>query len=433
MHLLESEDPRPSPSETIRRRFVRVRALTEELTSGLSDADASVQATADTSPAKWHLAHTTWFFEAFVLRENGPGYEPFDRRYHFLFNSYYEAEGPRLARQSRGLLTRPSLGEILDYRQAVTSSVLATLDLLPARVLDLVELGCHHEEQHQELLLTDVLYLFGSSPLLPAWKAKPGSAPQIEADPGEPAWIRGARGPVRIGHDGCGFAFDCETPSHTTWLAPHALANRLVTNAEWRRFIEADGYRDPSAWLSDGWAWVKLHDVEAPLHWKRDRSGRWSHVFGLHGLESVVDQAPVRHVSYYEADAYARWAGARLPTEAEWESAAAPLDPLDGGFLDPVALASPRVSTAGAPLRQMFGDLWQWTASAFLPYPGFGRPLVPSANTTASSCLASSCCAAAAARPRAGTFERPIATSSIPTNAGSSRAFDWRKTYECRD
>jgi ergothioneine biosynthesis protein EgtB len=366
----------PAPANwSLAERFARVRALSAALAAPFSDADASVQSMDDASPAKWHLAHTTWFFETFVLRDHVPGYRLFDERWPFLFNSYYEAEGKRHARPSRGMLTRPSLTEILDYRGAVNAALLDALPGLPEAALALVELGCHHEEQHQELLLTDILHLFAQNPLEPALWA---GAPKVPvAMPGPIGWIEGVAGPVEIGSSRAGqestsstgsFAFDCESPRHATLLAPHAIADRTVTNGEWTAFIADGGYTDPRHWLSDGWAWVQAEGIEAPLYWRRER-GAWTR-FGLDGRRPIDPAAPVTHVSFYEADAYASWAGARLPTEAEWESAAAAHDPDGGNQLDAAGPVEPRPSPEGP---AFFGDVWEWTGSAFRPYPGF-RP-----------------------------------------------------------
>jgi len=357
------------PGASLSARFARVRRLSMALVHGLSDADASVQSMPDASPSKWHLAHTTWFFETFVLRDFVRDYRPFDERFAFLYNSYYEAEGDRIARPSRGLLTRPSLDEICAYRRHVDRALVQALDDLPEPALELVMLGCHHEEQHQELLLTDLLHLFAQNPLLPA--AWPPGERRRGARAGELRWIEGRRGPVDIGHDGSGFAYDCEGPRHAVWLAPHAITDRLTTNGEWREFIDDGGYGTTALWLSDGWAWVRQNGVEAPLYWRRDQSGEWSSEFGLDGLLPIDPASPVRHVSYYEADAFARWAGARVPTEAEWESAAENVSAASGTFLDDAGAVHPAAALPADGVRQLFGDLWEWTGSAYLPYPGF--------------------------------------------------------------
>lgn len=355
----------------LRKKFILVRALTEQLCSELSDADASIQPMLDASPAKWHLAHTSWFFETFILRDNVEKYQVYDENYHYLFNSYYEAEGARLDRQSRGLLSRPNLLTIFKYRTYVTQSVLACFDQLSDVALDLVELGCNHEEQHQELLQTDVLYLFGANPLLYGWWNKPHHRVDHVEPLSEMSWIKGATGAAVIGHSGSEFAFDSEGPAHTTWLSPHALSNRLVSNREWKAFINQGGYKDSSLWLADGWAWVNKQSIEAPLYWRRDSNGNWTIEFGPWGETLLMDDAPVQHVNYYEADAFARWSGARLPTEAEWESAAKQFDPNVGNFLEIAGPVRPLEATPSDQLQQMFGELWQWTASAFAAYPGF--------------------------------------------------------------
>ncbi|HEV2079366.1 MAG TPA: ergothioneine biosynthesis protein EgtB [Allosphingosinicella sp.] len=343
------------------QRFKAVRDLSRALAEPLSDADATIQPMPDASPAKWHLAHTTWFFETFVLRDHAPGYRLCDERYPFLFNSYYEGEGERHARARRGMLSRPSLSEILEYRAHVDDAVQRALPQLPAEAPALLELGLNHEQQHQELMLMDMLATFAENPVLPAvWETGP-SAPTPLPDPVR--WIEGTSGIQRIGHQGGGFAFDCEGPAHEVLLRPHALADRLVTNGEWLNFIEDGGYEQPALWLSDGWAWVQEERVNAPLYWI-DGEGGWSR-FGLDGVKPLNRAEPVCHISYYEADAFARWAGARLPTEGEWEAAAQATDPTGGNQLDEAGPVRPIGGGA------LFGDVWQWTMSAFLPHPGF--------------------------------------------------------------
>ena len=351
----------------LNQAYRRTRDLSVAIVAPLSDADATIQPHADASPAKWHLAHTTWFFETFVLRDHVPGYRRFDESWAYLFNSYYEAEGARHARDRRGMLARPRLDEILSWRNAVDARILAALPNLPTAGRDLVLLGINHEQQHQELMLTDILAAFAANPLDPAVWDRPRNQPALLTEMG---WVEGRQGVVEIGHDGAGFAFDCEGPRHRELLVPHALADRPVTNAEWRQFMSDGGYERAELWLSDGWAWVKREKVEAPLYWRRDGEGGWL-AFALDGLHPLHPAAPVTHISHYEADAFARWAGARLPTEAEWESAAQGLDPAAGTQLDQAGPIRPRAARWSTSPRQMFGDVWEWTASAFLPFPGF--------------------------------------------------------------
>jgi ergothioneine biosynthesis protein EgtB len=330
--------------------YCEVRTLTERLAAPLSAEDQTVQSMPDASPTKWHRAHTTWFFETFVLERFAAGYEPHDLAYRFLFNSYYEAVGPRHARPERGLITRPGIAEIAAYRRVVDRAVLA---LLADRAEDpalavLVELGLHHEQQHQELLLMDVLHAFSRNPLLPAYGPLPWDGPHAAGPSTQ--WVEHPGGIVEVGHAGPGFAFDHEGPRHAVLLRPFALADRLVTNGEWQEFVDDGGYRRAELWMSDGWAAVRSSGWEAPGYW--DRDGR---ALGLDGLRPLDPDAPVRHVSWYEADAYARWCGARLPLEAEWEVLAPdPDDPAagEGGW---------------------YGMVWQWTASPYTAYPGF-RP-----------------------------------------------------------
>lgn len=349
--------PLSASRASLRGRFDAVRAHSQALAAPLSAEDQCVQSMPDASPTKWHLAHTTWFFEAVVLVPHWPGYEPFDARFFHLFNSYYESLGPRHPRPQRGLLTRPSLQEVLAYRAHVESAMQGLManaaDALWQEIAGLVELGLNHEQQHQELILTDILHAFSCNPLLPAWQTAPALrlatvAPQL-------GWVDGPRGLVEVGHAGAGFAFDNETPRHAVHLAPYRIADRLVTCAEYARFIEDDGYRRVDLWLSDGWAAVQAGAWQAPAYWiapedPRAPASQWQ-VFGLDGVRPLDAAAPVSQLSFYEAAAYAQWAGARLPTEFEWEAA---FD-LPG-------------------MMQMTGHVWQWTRSSYDPYPGF-RPL----------------------------------------------------------
>jgi ergothioneine biosynthesis protein EgtB len=347
----------PSTLKALGERLFAIRAQTLGLAAPLSDADATIQPFPDASPAKWHLAHTGWFFETFVLRDHVLGYTPFDERYAFLFNSYYEAEGPRHARPRRGMLSRPSLDEVRAYRAHVDAALARALPHLPDEALDLVELGINHEQQHQELFLTDILATFAENPLQPAYGEL--AAPACSAV--EPlTWHHGREGVIEIGAPDSGFAFDAERPRHSTFLAGYQIAGRRVTNKEWREFIADDGYKTPTLWLSEGWDWVQRERIRAPLYWHEDGSE-----FTLGGRREIDLAAPVAHVSYYEADAFARWAGARLPTEAEWEDFAASADPLIGNQLDEPGAVVPR------PGAGMFGDAWEWTKSAFESYPGF--------------------------------------------------------------
>jgi ergothioneine biosynthesis protein EgtB len=356
------------PAAALAERYGAVRALSEAIAAALTDADATIQPMPDASPAKWHLAHTSWFFETFVLRDHVAGHRLWDERWAYLFNSYYEGEGERHPRARRGMLSRPGLDEILAWRAYVDAALAAALPGLPDGALALVELGLNHEQQHQELMLMDIQAAFAENPLRPAlW---PGAASAPAALAAGLDWVEGRTGLVEIGHDGAGFAFDCEGPRHQALLHPHALAGRLVANSEWLGFIDDGGYGRPELWMADGWAWASEQRIEAPLYWLKEEGG-WSR-FGLDGNRPLAPAEPVAHISWYEADAYARWAGARLPREEEWEAAAAALDPAAGVQFDGPGPVRPRPSP-GTGLRQMFGDLWEWTMSAYAPYPGF-RP-----------------------------------------------------------
>lgn len=352
---------RTETSDSLAARYAAVRRLSLAIAAPLSDADATIQPMPDASPAKWHLAHTTWFFETFVLRDHLPGYRAHDDSYAFLFNSYYEGEGERHPRAKRGMIARPSLDEVRAWRAAVDAALLGAIERLPA---DLITLGLNHEQQHQELMLMDLTATFFENPLRPAvWESQTHPPAAMPAPMG---WRDGRAGLVEIGHGGSGFAFDNEGPRHTVWLHPHQLADRPVTNAEWQAFMADGGYADPLLWLADGWAWVQAENVEAPLYWVRDGDG-WQR-FALDGLKPVNPAEPVCHISYYEADAFARWAGARLPTEAEWEAAAEGFDPDGGNQLDAAGPVRP-LPSEGSP--QYYGDVWEWTGSAYLPWPGF--------------------------------------------------------------
>lgn len=355
------------PSESLASRFRRIRALTTSLCAHLEPEDLVVQSMPDASPAKWHLAHTTWFFEQFLLRPYVQGYRVFHPKFEYLFNSYYESVGPMHVRAERGMLTRPSVKDTYAYREHVNGHM---LDLLESqadddRISSLVELGLNHEQQHQELLLTDIKHLFSRNPILPAFRAR---ASQPTRTPG-PMRFESFEGGLRdIGANGKHFCFDNETPRHRVYVEPFALADRPVVNAEFREFIREGGYRRPEFWLSDGWATVKREGWTRPLYWSESLDAE----FTLSGLESLEPGAPVCHVSYYEADAFARWAGARLPTEVEWEIAAVTL-PLAGNFLEDDQL-HPQNAPDATGLKQMFGDIWEWTRSPYVAYPGF-RPL----------------------------------------------------------
>ncbi|MEO3428443.1 ergothioneine biosynthesis protein EgtB [Pelagibius sp. CAU 1746] len=358
--------------------FRKLRARSDALAAPLSPEDMTPQSMEDASPTKWHLAHTSWFFEAFILREHQPGYRDFRPGYNYLFNSYYEAVGRRHARPRRGLVTRPGVEEVRAYRRHVDAAIGALIHDAPddvwAAVAPLLELGLHHEMQHQELLLTDILHLLAQNPLDPAYReARPARGSETHSRDGGPlTWWEHGGGVVEIGHEGGAFAYDCEGPRHQELLQPFTLASRLVTNGEWLEFMADGGYDDPALWLSDGWATVQREGWRAPLYWEDDGDGTWA-AMSLLGRYPVDPAAPVCHVSLFEADAYARWAGARLPREAELEVAAAQ-QPIAGNLLSRDALVPLPAEKAGAAPAQLYGDVWEWTQSAYGPYPGFRAP-----------------------------------------------------------
>jgi len=354
--------------ETQLARYREVRRTTERLCRPLAIEDQVLQAMPDVSPTKWHLAHVSWFFETFLLAPHLAGYEPIDPTYAFLFNSYYNGVGPQFSRPARGHLSRPTVAEVLAYRAWVDRGMerlLARMDTEPAGALaSLVELGLNHEQQHQELILTDIKYNLAVNPLHPVYHAV--DLPRGAATaPIEWRELRG--GLVPIGYDGAAFAFDNEGPRHTVYLHPFRLAGRPTTNGEYLEFIDAGGYHTPESWLSEGWRVVQERGWQAPLYWERHGEAWWTQT--LSGFVPVDLHAPVTHVSYYEADAYARWRGRRLPTEPEWEHAAA--DAPVRGHLQERGIFHPLPVATDEPLAQLFGDVWEWTQSAYAPYPGY--------------------------------------------------------------
>jgi len=351
-------------------RYRQVRAASEQLCAPLATEDYGLQSIPETSPPKWHLAHVSWFFETFLLSELQPDYQPFHPQFRILFNSYYEQIGPFHPRPQRGLLSRPTVAEVYAYRKWVDEHMYALIEQLdearwPQASLR-IAIGLNHEQQHQELLLTDIKHNFWVNPLLPAYR---DDLPVSRGDAAAFHWHEFEGGLGSIGHGGGSFFYDNEQPRHTVYVAPYRLANRLVTNGEYLAFIDAGGYQRPELWLSDGWATIQREGWQAPLYWLQ-QEGQWWH-FTLGGLLPLNENEPLAHISYYEADAYARWAGHRLPTEQEWELAAAD-HPVQGNLRDSGRL-HPAVAN-GAGMQQLFGDLWEWSASPYTPYPGYRAP-----------------------------------------------------------
>lgn len=352
-------------AEALSKQYFSVRARSMLLCEPLSEEDCCTQSMPDASPVKWHLAHTTWFFETFVLESCERNFQPFHPQFRILFNSYYNGVGDKHPRPQRGLLTRPSLAQVLDYRRHVDARMLVLLSdaAIAQEIYSLVELGLHHEQQHQELMLTDVKHLLSHNPLYPAYLANAtiDSRQTLPLD-----WLAYGAGIVEIGHAGSGFCFDNEQPRHRQFVESFQLASRLVSNGEYLAFVAGGGYTSPALWLSEGWDWVQANQLTQPLYWQAPRSPKqpgWQE-FTLHGLQPLDLHAPVSHLSYFEADAYARWAGARLPTEAEWEAAAS------GRHAMTTESMHPQTARQEA-LSQMFGACWQWTSSSYAPYPGY--------------------------------------------------------------
>lgn len=371
MNFHRPPDTPLSPPTGLDARIFATRQQSVALADPLSAEDQCVQAMDDASPTKWHLAHTTWFFETFVLKPHLDGYRLFDERFPYCFNSYYEAEGERHPRARRGLLTRPTHDEVMDYRAYVDEGLTRLYASGKAQekpITTLLEIGLNHEQQHQELLLTDILALFAQSPLRPAYRTL--ADPKLADASPTTQWMAFDGGIAEIGHAGGSFSFDNELPRHRALIHPFKMADRLVTNGEWLDFMQADGYRTANLWLADGWAMAQREGWRAPLYYV-EQDGQWLQM-GLGGLQAIDREAPVSHVSYYEADAYARFAGKRLPTEFEWEvaSAQAARDCNDLGS----DLLRPMPARQQQGLRQMFGDCWEWTQSAYLQYPGYVPP-----------------------------------------------------------
>jgi len=359
---------------TLKERFHQVRRCSQQLAAPLAPEDCVVQSMPEASPVRWHLAHTTWFFDRLVLRRVFPKRRMADDRFDYLFNSYYNTLGEQFPRAHRGLLSRPTIDEVMTFRHKVDDEMLRLLDGggLDEAVTDVIETGLHHEQQHQELLLTDVKHMFSRNPLFPAYREEAASVSEASAAPLK--WVHFDEGLRRIGADGDGFAYDIERPRHRVFVHAFELASRLVTCGEYLEFMRDGGYDEPGLWLSDGWERAQADGWNAPLYWSQD-GDQWR-VFTLGGLRSLDQAEPVSHLSFYEADAFARWSDARLPTEAEWELAAEAIEPtgtfMESGRFHPAA--APEADEDGGRPRQLFGDVWEWTGSPYVAYPGYVAP-----------------------------------------------------------
>ncbi len=371
----EKASDKPVTPDTLLDAFHFIRNRSLQLVSPLTTEDMTSQSMPDTSPTKWHLAHTTWFFEEFILSRLCKNFKKSPNIYNFLFNSYYEACGSRNPRPQRGLITRPTVNEILDYRERVDDAIdhYMSSAYFDADGYSLIELGLHHEQQHQELILTDILHLFSQNPMFPAYTDAQKNTDTHTAS--SLVFLAYSGELSDIGHDDSSFCFDCEKPRHKAYISPFAISNRLITNGEWLEFMEDGGYKTPTLWLSDGWKIAQEERWDSPLYWHK-HDDMW-HSMTLYGLQPIPTSSPVCHVSYFEADAFARWAGRRLPTEFEWEYALNKTENsqsltnanfLDAGTLRPLAMKSLSATTD---LQQMYGDVWEWTRSAYLPYPGY--------------------------------------------------------------
>lgn len=376
MHAAAGRDVLPDPLSTsaapedLLAQYRRVRRRTEDLAAPLSPEDMVIQSMTEASPTKWHLGHVTWFFEAVILVDHMTGYRPVDEDYFYLFNSYYEALGPRQPRFARGMLSRPPLEAVYDYRRRVDAAMerlIADSDAASRAAWGpLLLLGLNHEQQHQELILTDIKHALSRNPLDPVYHDR--AWPTGPAASGAEEWLGFDGGLVEVGHAGPGFAYDNEAPRHKRWLEPFRIAARPVTNGDWLAFMAAGGYDDPACWLSDGWAAVQAEGWRAPGYWRQEADGGWT-VFTLSGRRPVDPAEPVSHVSLFEADAFATWAGKRLPSEAEWEVAAVSRPGGVGALADDGVFHPRPIDGAGA--GRMIGDVWEWTRSSYEPYPGF--------------------------------------------------------------